>query len=298
MFKNYFVVALRNFWRNKIFSVINVLGLSIGISAALVIFLIVYYELGYDKFEKDGDRIYRVVMDMKFDGNPGHSAALPAPLGTAMQSEMTGVENTMPVFSFQGDGTAKVSIVRDGSSKPVIIKKQPDIIFTNGQYLQMLAFKWLNGSPANALQNPFSVVLSETKARQYFPNTPLTNIVGKQVTYNDDLTVTVTGVVKDLDERTSFTADEFISLPTIAKTSLQNNFMMNVWDDWMAYSSLYVMLQKGATIQKVEAQMAGLLKKYNKNPLAGIFANQCLAAVITWSDDRRSSVRGGERRLQ
>jgi len=265
MFKNYFLVALRNFWRNKVFSVINVLGLSIGISAALVIFLIVYYELGYDKFEKDGGRIYRVVMDMKFDGNPGHSAALPAPLGAAVQNEMTGVENTMPTFTFQGDGTAKVSVVRGDASKPVIIKKQPGIIFTNQQYLQMLGFTWLNGSAVNALQNPFSVVLSQAKATQYFPNTPLANIVGRQVTYNDDLTVTVTGIVKDLSERTSFTADEFISLPTIAKTHLQDNFMMNVWDDWMAYSSLYIKLQQGTTVQKVETQLAGLLKKYNKN---------------------------------
>lgn len=265
MFKNYFIVALRNFWRNKVFSVINVLGLSIGISAALVIFLIVYFELGYDRFEKDGDRIYRVVMDMKFDGNPGHSAALPAPLGTAVQNELTGIEKTMPTFTFQGDGTAKVSIVREDPSRPVIFKKQPNIVFTNQQYLQLLGYKWLTGSAQNALQNPFSVVLSETKAKQYFPNTPLTEVPGKQITYNDDLTITVTGVVKDLNERSSFTADEFISLPTIAKTSLQNNFMMNVWDDWMAYSQLYVQLAKGSTTANVEAQMNGLLKKYNKN---------------------------------
>jgi len=63
MFKNHFIIALRNFWRNKTFSIINVSGLAIGISAALVIFLIVYYEFSFDKFEKDGDRIYRVVLD-------------------------------------------------------------------------------------------------------------------------------------------------------------------------------------------------------------------------------------------
>ena len=68
MFRNYFITAFRSFWRNKAFTAINVLGLSIGISAALVIFLIVYYEFSYDRFEKDGDRIYRVVLDAKFNG--------------------------------------------------------------------------------------------------------------------------------------------------------------------------------------------------------------------------------------
>src|SRR3982751_1777601 len=98
MFKNNFTIALRNFWRNKSFSIINVLGLSIGISAALVIFLIVYYEFSYDRFEKDGDRIYRVVLDAKFNGIEGHSSGVQAPLGNAVENEVTGVELTVPVF--------------------------------------------------------------------------------------------------------------------------------------------------------------------------------------------------------
>jgi uncharacterized BrkB/YihY/UPF0761 family membrane protein len=71
MLKNHFLVASRNFWRNKSFSLINVLGLSIGISAALVIFLIVYYEFSYDRFEPEGERIYRVVLDARFSGTEG-----------------------------------------------------------------------------------------------------------------------------------------------------------------------------------------------------------------------------------
>src|SRR5688572_4276713 len=100
MFKNYFTTAVRNFLRNKAFSIINVLGLSIGISAALVIFLIAYYEFSFDKFVKDRERIYRVVLDAKFNGTEGHSAAVPAPLGSAIESEVTGVEQTVPVFQF------------------------------------------------------------------------------------------------------------------------------------------------------------------------------------------------------
>src|SRR5262245_12925985 len=110
MFKNYFIVALRNFWRNKFFSAVNVLGLSIGISSAVVIFLIVYYELSFDKFEKDSGSIYRVVMDIKNNGNEGHSSAVPAPLSAAVQNEVSGVEAIVPVMQFQGDATVKVAI--------------------------------------------------------------------------------------------------------------------------------------------------------------------------------------------
>ncbi|MES1224875.1 MAG: ABC transporter permease, partial [Bacteroidota bacterium] len=263
MFKNYITVAFRNFWRNKTFSLINVLGLSIGISAALVIFLIVYYEKSYDRFEKDGDRIYRVVMDTKFNGMEGNAAAVPAPLSSAIQNEITGIDETVPVMTFQGDGSAKV-IVANNAGKEVVFKKQEDIVFTNEQYFQLLPFKWIAGSQQTSLKEPFSVVLSESKAQIYFPDVAMPDVIGKQIKYND-VTVTVSGIVKDLNEHTSFNANEFISFTTIAKTNLQNQFMMDVWNDWMSYSSLYLKIAKGNTGVKAEQQINTLYKKYNKD---------------------------------
>jgi putative ABC transport system permease protein len=265
MFKNYFITALRTFWRNKAFSMINVLGLSIGISAALVIFLIVHYEFSYDTFEKNGDRIYRVVLDAKFNGVEGHSSAVPAPLGAAVQNEVTGIELTVPVMQFQGDATAKVSTEKKDKNKPAIYKKQHDIVFTNSQYFSLLPYQWIAGSAKTSLQNPFTAVLTESKARLYFPNLPAAGIIGNQITYNDDIVVTVSGIVDDLNKTSSFTADEFISLPTIAKTHLENQFMMNVWNDWMAYSQLYVKLSPGRTALQTEAQIKTLYKRYNKD---------------------------------
>jgi ABC-type antimicrobial peptide transport system permease subunit len=264
MIKNYFKTALRNFWRNKVFSVINVLGLSIGISAALVIFMIAYYEFSYDKFEPDRDRIYRVTMDLKFNGNEGHSAAVPAALSHAVQSEVTGVEQTVPVMQFQGDGTAKVTVAKE-TAKPVVYKKQADIIFTNPQYFYLIPHQWIAGSPNASLKNPFTVVLTESRAHQYFPSLPASDIIGKTINYNDDVTATVSGIVKDLNQHTSFAAVEFISFVTIAQTHMQNDFMMNIWNDWMAYSSLYVKLTNGSNAAQVETQLKALLAKYNKD---------------------------------
>ncbi len=264
MLKNYFTIAVRNFLRNKTFSVINVLGLSIGISAALVMFLIVYYEFSFDRFEPDADRIYRVVLDASFSGTEGHSAGVQAPLGAAIENEVTGVEQTVPVFQFQNDASAKVAVATNNSEKPVIYKKQPNIVFTNQQYFSLLDYRWIAGSPKSALQEPFSVVLTESRAKQYFPSLPAAGIIGKHITYND-ITTTVSGIVKDLNETTAFTAGEFISLATIAKTNLQNQFMMNVWNDWMAYSQLYIKLAKGSSAKQIESQLKNLLNKYNKD---------------------------------
>ncbi|GEO09208.1 ABC transporter permease [Segetibacter aerophilus] len=282
MFNNYFTIAVRNFLRNKTFSVINVLGLSIGISAALVMFLIVYYEFSFDKFVPDRDRVYRVVLDAKFSGTEGHSAGLPAPLGSAIENEVTGVEKTVPVFQFQGDGTAKVEVATATPGKPVIYKKQPNVVFTNPQYFSLLGYSWIVGSPQAGMQDPFSVVLTESRAKQYFPGIPVTDVIGKQITYNG-VTTTVAGVVKDLNKTTAFTADQFISLATIAKTNLQDNFMMTVWDDWMAYSQLYIKLSEGTNPQATEAQLKVLLNKYNKK--ANKDANNTMSFHLQPLDD-------------
>lgn len=197
-------------------------------------------------------------------GRKAMGQAVPAPLSGAIPNEVSGVEATVPVMQFQGDATAKVAI-GDNTGKPVIYKKQPDIVFTNNQYFELLPFKWITGSQQTSLNEPFSVVLTESRARQYFPKIALTDIPGKQITYNDDLKTTVTGIVKDLNENTDFTSAEFISFPTIAKTNLQDRFMMDIWNDWMAYSKLYLKLSNGATAQNIEAQLKKLLKKYSKD---------------------------------
>lgn len=85
MFRNYLKIALRNFWKHKVFTFINIIGLTIGISASLVIYLIVHYDFTFDKFHKDSDRIFRVVSNFSFQGNLNHSYGVTAPLGAAIK---------------------------------------------------------------------------------------------------------------------------------------------------------------------------------------------------------------------
>ncbi len=205
-----------------------------------------------------------VVIDAKFGGVDGHSAAVQAPLANAIQTEVTGVELTVPVMQFQGDATAKVTISK-ATNQRVVFKKQPDIVFANPQYFYLLPFKWIAGTPNTSLKNPFNVVLTESRAHEYFPSLPANDIIGKQINYNDDITVTVSGIVKDLNKQTAFNVVEFISYATIAQTHLQDQFMMNVWNDWMAYSQLYIKLSAGSKAPQIESQLKTLLAKYDKD---------------------------------
>lgn len=263
MLKHFLATGFRLLWKRKAFTLINLAGLATGISAALVIFLIAHYEFSYDKFEPNRERIYHVVLDVRFPGMEGHSAAVPAPLGSAISRDIAGVEAVVPLQGFQGDGSAKVTIAGNKKEEPVVYKKQDAILFTTDAYFNLLASQWLAGNTHAALQQPFSVVLSESRARQYFPNTAPENIIGKEVVYNDSLRTTVTGIVKDITAATNFTSKEFISLPTITATGLKKEFMTEVWDDWMAYSQLYIKLLPGQSAANTEKQLNALFRRHN-----------------------------------
>jgi ABC-type antimicrobial peptide transport system permease subunit len=204
-------------------------------------------------------------MEGQSDGEKNYSAAIPAPLAAAAENEITGLEQTVPLFQFQGDGTAKVTVSKGDRDEAVSYKKQPGIIFTNEDYFELIPYEWLTGSPLHTLDNPFSVVLTESRAQQYFPNVPVQDIVGQEIVYFDTLKTTVTGIVKDLDQQTFFTSAEFISVLTVMHTGLKDNFMMDVWNDWMAYSQAFVKLSNGNTVARAEANLNSLLHKYNKD---------------------------------
>ena len=101
MIQNYFKIAFRGFWKHKLFTLINVIGLSIGISAALVIYLIVQHDFTFDKFQKDGDRIYRVVTNFTFSGQPGYNPGVCGPLPWAVKNSPVLISiSAMPMLFF------------------------------------------------------------------------------------------------------------------------------------------------------------------------------------------------------
>ncbi len=263
MFKNYLKVALRNFRHNKIFTVINILGLSIGLSAALVIFLIVKYDYSFDRFEKNGSKIYRVVSNYSFQGGgPGYTRGVPAPLADAVKKDISGL-NQIVTFRYYSDNKLEVPALHE--AKPSVFKAQEHIIFADESYFKMLPYKWLAGSPQTALQGAGKVVISETRAKLYFPSLSFPEIIGRKIVYDDSITTFVSGVVADLKQQghTDFNFEEFISLPTIL-----NNYGIRAkfnWDQWGSTTSdqqLYVELSNGAKPESVES---GLKKIFEDN---------------------------------
>jgi putative ABC transport system permease protein len=259
MIKNYFILAIRTLRKNKLFSAINILGLSIGISASLVIYLLVNYHFTFDKFEKDNARIYRVVTKFNFSGETYYNSGVTSPMGPAIKKELTGVE---AVVAFRTvDEGMKVSIPATGVNKPPVFKDQEGIIFADENYFNLVGYEWVAGSIQTASNQPYQTVLTEKNAALYFPNIAPAQVLGRQVTFNDTVLTTVTGIVKDITQNTDFSFKTFISKVTLEKTSLRPRDWEQ-WNNTNGASQLLVKLSAGTSVAQLEKSIYGLYDKY------------------------------------
>ena len=253
MIKNYFKVALRNFKRHKLFTFINVIGLSIGISAALVIFLIVYRDFTFDKFHKDSDRIYRVVSDYSYAGQPFYNGGVTGPLSDAVKNEVTGLQGSAPFY------TQAYKVLIPGKTKSKF-KNENNIIYADQRYFNLFSYKWLAGSSVS-LNQPNQVVLVSEQAMKYFPSLSYNEMLGKQVVYDDSIKVTVTGVVEKFKQNSDLTFSDFISYLTIQniKDVKQN---LATWGPTDGNYQFFVKLSPGSTPVNIEKQLKHILFKY------------------------------------
>ena len=184
MLKNYFKIAWRNAIRNRSFTLINILGLAVGLASCLVIGMYVWDQLSYDSFHANKDRVYRVVSISGDDGKVSHQ--MPPVLGPTMEQYFSSVDNTVRIWNRNS-----ASVARPGEEK---ITQDDGFIYVDDSFFQLFTFELLQGNPQKVLSNPFSVVITDESAQKYFPGQ---NPIGKQLVFNDDQTLTVTGVVED-----------------------------------------------------------------------------------------------------
>ncbi|MEO3408468.1 FtsX-like permease family protein [Mucilaginibacter sp. CAU 1740] len=259
MFKNYFKIALRNFWRHKFFTFINVIGLSIGISSALVIYLIVHYDFTFNQNFNDGDRIYRVVSNYTFSGEEAHNRGVSGAVPETVRNNVSGVELTAPFFTLSQPNV----LVPGKGSEPVKFKLQDNVILTDGRYFKMFNYSWLAGSAKTALNAPNQTVLTADQAKKYFPQLSYSQMIGRVISY-DTLSVAVTGIVEPLKGNTDFTFHDFVSYSTAkSNKALADELSLTDWGGTTSSSILFVKLSANATKVGFEKQLNELLKKNN-----------------------------------
>jgi len=229
------------------------ISLAIGLSTSITIGILVYSDLTFDTFHKDSDRIYRVTSNFKFGNKNSYSRGVPVPLYDVLKNDVKGIE--LASFFYTGRvSTAKTEI------DEYIFKNVSGVIFTDKNYFQLIKYKWIHGSEKLALEEPNQIVLTKTRAQKYFPNLRLDLVVGKTMTYNDSITIRVSGIVDDLNKRTDFTFQEFISLKS--SKQFNANIRNDEWDSTSSNSQIFIKRSKNTSSESIENQLATISKTY------------------------------------
>ena len=264
MIKRQLLFALRRLGRHKLTTGINLLGLTFGILACTVIYLYVAYEFSFDRFHPDADRIYRLVTSVRAPGLQDENAMASPPIGAALRQRTTAFSAVTTLYT---DNT-RVLIPVAGKPDLVIPGISSDepyhITFADTDYFKIFHYQWLDGNPATALRKPFSVVLTESEAKRYFQGGTPEEWIGRSLVYEDSLTVSVTGIVKDWDQHTDFGFKDLISFSTLEnsflKTSVQNMNMAG------GNTNIYFKLAPGKTAAQGEQQIAAFFKPHRQPP--------------------------------
>ena len=194
MLKNAFVIAWRNLLRNKRFTLLNLLGLTVGITAFIMISLYIIQELSYDRFYADSDRIYRITTQWAGAENTDQYATTPPPLGPIVQNEIPEAEAVTRLFKFS-DFTLRPETNFDK------VFRESEVYAADSTLANVLDYEWIQGDPQTAFIEPYSFVLPKSVAIKYFGEKAFTRneIVGKHLLIGKDggTPAKVTGIIED-----------------------------------------------------------------------------------------------------
>ena len=269
MFRNYLRNAWRHIMRHKTYSAINVMGLALGICGCLVIYLVASFEFSFDTFHPGSDRVYCVDISNASNPDPRHAHwnTIPAPMPAAMRNDITGLEKVAAFTHYR----PKVKI--KAGNRVIKSFDRTEGIIAEADYFDILPYTWLSGSKTTSLANPMTVVLTQSRARTYFGDLRPDKIIGKTVTYDDSLTVTVTGILKDWDKNSDFNFSDFISHSTIDNSFLKNQIPQGNWHILDGDNQVLIKLPANVNPSQIDKQFPSFIKKYiDDDPHTGLHA--------------------------
>ena len=280
MWKNYLVTALRTLRKHTLYSGLNVAGLAVGLACGAFILLYVVEELSYDRFHDHADRIVRVVEDQQAEDRVHRMATTFGPLAPALEADLPAVEQTVRVFPYD------VLVGRDATRR----YQEPGFTFVDSTFFSVFAFPLVQGDPATALGEPFSVVLTEATAARYFGReSPL----GQTLRVKDDeetYDFTVTGVAADPPSNTHLRFDLLASFSTLRTIYPWVAHPRN-WHHPPLYT--YALLRGGSRLDDVAAQLPALAARHMLDDAEGRSLHLQPITDIRLRSDREAELTSG-----
>lgn len=252
MLKNYFISAYRSIIKNKFYSVLNIFGPAIGITCAILVLLYVQEELTFDKQNKNYDRIYRLESDFNISGKATLAALVPVPMAPTLKDEYPEIKETA---RFAGFG------LQDILFQYKDLKFFEDkIYFTDSTVFKVFDCNFILGSPDKALNEPNTIVVTESFASKYFGKD---NPMGEVLTTSNFGNCRVTGVIKDVPANSHLRFDCLLSMATIIELAGVDNFNSRSAPAYWNISVFgYILLNDNAKIEDLLAKFPGFYDKY------------------------------------
>lgn len=253
MLENYFKTAVRNLFRNKKYAIINISGLAVGISVCLAIFIILQFELSFDQFHHNKDRIYRVISEFHQSGKSGvsYAAGVPVPLLYALRTDFPQVEQTTGIFEAENQ---QVVVLNNNGQITKKFAEKKGVFYAEPAFFSIFDFPWLAGDPATALKGPGSVVLTKEVADAYFGDWK--QAMGKSIKINDQFLVKVEGVLAPIPPNTDFQFRLVLSYNSLGYQKSADWFSTN------NSNMCFVLLPPMLSAASFDAQLRTNAKKY------------------------------------
>lgn len=257
MYKSYFKIGLRNAASDKLRTGIHVFGLAIGIAVCFIIYNVISFSYSFDNFHPRKEDIFQVTTTTTYLDQSFANSGVPFPLGEVIREELPGVEDVTQFYTLYD---TRVQLPGAGKN----FGNTGNVIFSDPGFFRFFEREWLAGSPALALEEPYSVVLTEVSLQKYFPGQDAGEVLGKEILYinRDSILTRVTGVVKDYPGNTDFTFTDFISKATMKTLKDHQRFMMDNWNSVTSNSQLFVMLTGNRSKEDIEAHFTRIVDKY------------------------------------
>jgi putative ABC transport system permease protein len=250
MFKNYFKVTYRNFLRQKVYSMLNVVGLAIGLACSLLILLYISDELSYDQFHSKSHRIYRVLEHFESEGVGEHSASQPFPAGPTLKNDFPRqIEHVVRLFNFQSPTLALANKEQDKAFN------ESRAFFADSTFFKVFDFKLLSGDKETALNQPGSILLTKSMAEKYFGNE---DPLGKFLEFQGQQNLLVAGIMEDSPSNAHFQFDFIISFSSLKHW--YNGGYPRTW--YWNPCWTYVLLEENTTKEQLEVQFPDFVQKY------------------------------------
>jgi len=258
MLRNYITTAFRNLSRNRSFTFINVFGLALGISAALVLFKIVLFEKSFDQHNSNYDRLYRFVKKVEHPNLVELNAGIPNPFAKAFETDNPDLG--IPVRTFYiGENQLSVQNV---TSNWTHFEQRDGIAFTGPRFFELFDYEWVIGDPSTALVKPKSVVISTSIAEKLFGVTDggYDRVLGKEIKLNNKLRLFVTGVVTDPPKNSSLPFKLMIEYEAIE--AIFNFYQPASWTSTSSNAQVYFLASENVIDEQVRDVLPALAQKY------------------------------------